>query len=75
MSLQMHLCFSSDVEGKAQSTDHSYVYPDRRKLKKTREGRGHVSTIYDLISISTIERCAVKHQACGRAEGLYGFDV
>ena len=71
----MHLCFSSDMEGKAQSNDHSHVHHDRRKLRERREDRNHVPNKHVFNSISTIERCTVKHQAGGRAGGLDGFDV
>ena len=71
----MHLCFSSDLEGNEQSNYLSHVYHDRRNHGARRENRSPVLTQYDLIYISTNERCTVKHQAGGRAAGLCGFDV
>ena len=43
--------------------DHTNVYRDRRKLSEKCEGRSHVPTKHEFISIPMHERCTVQHQA------------
>ena len=75
VSVHMHLCFSSEVEGKVPSTDHSYVYHNRCKHGEAHDGGSPVPTKYDLMSISANERGYVKHQDGRRARGLCAFNA